>query len=45
MALSCRDQGLFRPDAVVKWNMFCKEYPALHKKLLTKSDLVLLDIL
>lgn len=38
-------KGYFRPDAIVKWDLFCKEYPTLHKKLLTKVDLEALDIL
>lgn len=38
-------KGYFRPDAIVKWNLFCTDYPLLQKKLLTKSELKLLAIL
>lgn len=38
-------KGYFRPDAIVKWNLFCKEYSTLHKELLTKVELEALNIL
>jgi hypothetical protein len=38
-------KGYFRPDSIVKWDLFCKEYSTLQKKLLTKVELKALDIL
>lgn len=32
-------KGYFRPDAKIKWNRFCNEYPDLNKLLLMKADL------
>jgi predicted nuclease of restriction endonuclease-like RecB superfamily len=38
-------KGYFRPDAKVKWNMFCSEFKQIKKSLLTKDDLKRLSIL
>lgn len=32
-------KGYFRPDAKVKWDMFCEEYPDVNKHLLQKQEL------
>ena len=38
-------KGYFRPDAKVKWDMFCAEYPDINKSLLQKNDLKELGII
>lgn len=38
-------KGYFRPDAKVKWDMFCAEYPDTKKSLLQKNDLKELGII
>ncbi len=38
-------KGYFRPDAKVKWDMFCEEYPDIDKKLLQKQELKMLGII
>jgi predicted nuclease of restriction endonuclease-like RecB superfamily len=38
-------KGYMRPDAQIKWDMFCKEYPCVKKSLLRKDDLKKLGVL
>lgn len=38
-------KGYFRPDAMLKWSMFCLEYPELKKRLLFKNDLKALGVI
>jgi predicted nuclease of restriction endonuclease-like RecB superfamily len=38
-------KGYFRPDAKVKWDMFCEEYPNIKKSLLQKNQLQELGII
>lgn len=38
-------KGYFRPDARLKWEMFCKEYPLIDKQLLMKADLQELKVI
>lgn len=38
-------KGYFRPDAKVKWDMFCEEYPNIKKSLLQKNELKELGII
>jgi predicted nuclease of restriction endonuclease-like RecB superfamily len=38
-------KGYFRPDAKVKWDIFCSEHINIKKSLLTKDDLVKLGVL
>lgn len=38
-------KGYMRPDAQVKWDMFCKEYPNINKSLVRKSDMKLIGLI
>jgi len=38
-------KGYFRPDAKIKWDRFCEEYPELKKQLLMKTELTKLKII
>jgi hypothetical protein len=38
-------KGYFREDAMVKWTMFCEEYPDIKKQILMKKDLKLMGVL
>ena len=38
-------KGYFRPDAKIKWDRFCIEYPKLKKQLLMKTELQKLQII
>lgn len=38
-------KGYFRPDAQIKWDMFCTEYPNIKKRLLRKQELKELRII
>lgn len=38
-------KGYMRPDAQIKWDMFCEDYPSVKKSLLRKDDLQKLGLI